>query len=55
MSTAYHPETDGQTERVNLIINQYLRVFCSYAQDDWVKLLATAEFAYNNSLHTATG
>ena len=55
MPTAYHPETDGQTERVNSVINQYLRVFCTYAQDDWVKLLAKAEFAYNNSLHTATG
>ena len=54
-STAYHPETDGQTERVNSVINQYLRVFCSYAQDDWVALLATAEFSYNNTIHTATG
>ena len=49
MSTAYHPETDGQSERVNGVINQYLRVYTSYLQDDWVELLATAEFSYNNS------
>ncbi|PRP74586.1 retrotransposable element protein [Planoprotostelium fungivorum] len=55
LSTAYHPETDGQTERVNSVLNQYLRIFCSYMQDDWVPLLATAEFSYNNSIHTATG
>ncbi|PRP72973.1 retrotransposable element protein, partial [Planoprotostelium fungivorum] len=55
LSTAYHPETDGQMERVNSVLNQYLRIFCSYMQDDWVPLLATAEFSYNNSIHTATG
>lgn len=55
MSTAYHPETDGQSERVNSIVNQYLRVYTSYMQDDWVDKLVTAEFAYNNSVHTATG
>lgn len=49
ISTAYHPETDGQSERVNGVINQYLRVYCTYLQDDWVDLLATAEFSYNNS------
>ncbi|PRP78085.1 hypothetical protein PROFUN_13894 [Planoprotostelium fungivorum] len=55
MSTAYHPQSDSQTERVNSVLNQYLRVYCSYLQDDWVPLLATAEFAYNNSVHTSTG
>ncbi|PRP83763.1 retrotransposable element protein, partial [Planoprotostelium fungivorum] len=50
-----HPQSDGQTERVNSVLNQYLRVYCSYSQDDWVPLLATAEFAYNNSVHTSTG
>lgn len=53
MSTAYHPETDGQSERVNGVINQYLRVYCTYLQDDWVDLLATAEFSYNNSWQAA--
>ena len=51
MSTAFHPQTDGQTERVNQVLEQYLRVFCNYQQDDWQKLLPFAEFAYNNSLH----
>ncbi|PRP72850.1 hypothetical protein PROFUN_17121, partial [Planoprotostelium fungivorum] len=54
MSTAYHPQSDGQTERVNSVLNQYLQVYCSYLQDHWVPLLATAEFAYNNSVHTST-
>ena len=34
-STAYHPQTDGQTERVNQEIEQYLRLFCNWQQDDW--------------------
>ncbi|PRP76470.1 retrotransposable element protein, partial [Planoprotostelium fungivorum] len=55
MSTAYHPQSDSQTERVNSVLNQYLQVYCSYLQDNWVPLLATAEFAYNNLVHTATG
>lgn len=54
MSTGYHPETDGQTEHTNQTLNQYLRVYCSYLHDDWVKLLGTAEFAYNNTVHSAT-
>ncbi|RZK29127.1 MAG: transposase, partial [Hymenobacter sp.] len=54
MSTAYHPETDGQTERVNSVLNQYLRVYCNLLQDNWVQLLPLAEFAYNNSVHSAT-
>ena len=54
LSTAYHPETDGQTERVNQILEQYLRIYINYQQDDWVDLLPIAEFAYNNTPHTAT-
>jgi len=54
LSTAYHPETDGQTERVNQILEQYLRTYINYQQDDWVSLLPLAEFAYNNTPHTAT-
>ena len=54
-STAYHPQTDGQTERVNPVIEQYLRLFTSYRQDDWVEYLPMAEFAYNNSKHSSTG
>src|SRR5437588_5849652 len=49
LSTAYHPQTDGQTERTNGILEQYLRAYVNYQQDNWMELLATAEFAYNNS------
>jgi len=55
MSTAFHPQTDGQTERLNQTIEAYLRSFVNHEQDDWVSLLPTAEFAYNNSTTTATG
>src|SRR5882724_10176251 len=53
-SMAYHPETDGQTERVNQILEQYLQVYINYQQDDWVNLLPLAEFVYNNTSHSAT-
>jgi hypothetical protein len=55
MSTAFHPHTDGQTERVNQVLEAYLREYCSYEQDDWMQLLPLAEYAYNNSFSTATG
>ena len=55
LSTAYHPKTDGQTERVNQILETYLRIYINYQQDDWIPLLPLAEFAYNNATHTATG
>jgi len=54
-STAYHPQTDSQTERVNQEMEQYLRLYCSYQQDDWTKWLPMAKFAYNNWIHSATG
>src|SRR5882724_4959654 len=54
ISTAYHPETDGQTERVNQILEQYLWVYINYQQDDWVNLLPLAEFTYNNTSHSVT-
>lgn len=54
LSTAYHPQTDGQTERVNQILEQYLRSFISYNQDNWTTLLPFAEFSYNSSLHSST-
>jgi len=49
LSTAFHPETDGQTERANATLEQYLRAYCNYQQDDWEKLLPIAEFCYNNT------
>jgi len=54
LSTAFHPQTDGQMERQNQTMEQYLRAFCNYEQDNWVELLALAEFAYNNSVYTST-
>lgn len=54
MSTAYHPQTDGQTERVNQTLEQYLRCYIDVMQDDWDKHLANAEFAYNNAAHEGT-
>lgn len=53
-STAYHPQSDGQTERVNQVLEQYLRMFVNYRQDNWVELLDTAEFTYNNTEHAST-
>jgi len=54
LSTAYHLQTDGQTERVNQELEQYLRVFIDHKQEQWPDWLGTAEFAYNNKIHTAT-
>jgi hypothetical protein len=54
-STAYHPQTDGQTERVNQDAEQYLRIFINYRQDDWKEWLPLAEFSLNDSVHSATG
>ena len=49
LSTAFHPQTDGQTERMNQTIEQYLRIYCNYQQDNWTNLLSLAEFTYNNA------
>ncbi|MBW0466825.1 hypothetical protein O181_006540, partial [Austropuccinia psidii MF-1] len=54
LSTAFHPETDGQTERVNQILEQYLWMYVSYHQDDWHTWLPLDEFAYNNAEHSST-
>jgi len=48
LSTAFHPQTDGQTERTNAILEQYLRGYINYQHDDWCGYLPRAEFAYNN-------
>ena len=54
LSMAYHPETDGQTERTNQELEQYLRMYVNHRQNNWAEWLATAEFAFNNKVHTAT-
>jgi transposase InsO family protein len=54
LSTVFHPETDGQTERVNQVLEQYLRIYCDHQQQNWYELLPLAQFAYNNSTHLST-
>lgn len=54
LSTAFHPETDGQTEIVNQEMERYLRVFCIYNQDDWADWLPMAEFSANNHVNATT-
>jgi hypothetical protein len=54
LSSAYHPQTDGQTEHVNQVLEQYLRCTINYHQDNWVELLPLADFAYNNTLQGST-
>jgi len=54
LSMAYHPQTDGQTERINQELEQYLRVFIDHKQEQWPDWLGTAEFVYNNKIYIAT-
>jgi len=54
MSTAFHPQTDGQTERISASMEQYLRVFVKHQQNDWVQWLPLAEFAANNGISETT-
>lgn len=54
-STAFHPQTDGQTERVNQELEAYLRMFCNHHQNDWDELLPSAEFACANHAHASIG
>ena len=55
LSTAYHPQTDGQIERINQKIGTFLRHYVNYQQDNWTNWLATAEFQYNNKRHAVMG
>lgn len=54
MSSAFHPETDCQTERANAVMEQYLRSYVSHQQDDWVDWLPLAEFTANNAVSETT-
>ena len=53
-STMYHPETDGQTERVNAWVEQYLQIYINHRQTDWVEWLAIVEFAHNQTSTSTT-
>jgi len=55
MSTAFHPQTDGQTERANRTFEDMLRSYCEEDQSNWDELLTPLEFAYNNSCQASTG
>lgn len=55
LSTAYHPQTDGQTERANRTLEEMLRGYVSWAHDDWDQHLAVLELAYNSSIQASTG
>jgi len=54
-SSPYHHQSNGQTERVNSVIEQYLRCFTNYKGTNWNQFLCLAEFSYNNSLQDSTG
>ena len=54
MSTAHHPETDGQTERTIRTLQQILRNYTNYHQDNWEELLPAVEFVYNDAIHDST-
>ena len=54
-TSGYHPEGNGQTERTNQTLKQYLQVYCNYQQSNWSNLLPIAEFAYNNAPNATTG
>ena len=55
LSTAYHPQTNRQTERINQEIGTFLWHYVNYQQDDWTEWLAAAEFAYNDKKHVTMG
>ena len=54
LSIVFHPQTNRQTERVNQELEQYLRMFINYRQEQWSDWLETAEFVYNNKMHSST-
>jgi len=54
ISTVFHPQTDGQTKRVNQELEQYLRIFIDYRQEQWLDWLGIAEFTYDNKAYSST-
>ena len=54
LSTTYHPQTDGETKRVNQEIATYLRMFCQGQPDKWSNFIPMAEFTHNSATHSST-
>ena len=54
LSSTFYPQTDGQIERINQVLEQYLWCSINYQQENWTTYLLLAEFAYNNILHAST-
>jgi hypothetical protein len=55
ISTAYHPQTDGQSERANAQLEQYLHIYGNAEQDDWVELLPMVQYVHNLWVNMSTG
>ncbi|CAF4458630.1 unnamed protein product, partial [Didymodactylos carnosus] len=55
LSTAFHPQTDGQSERLNRTVEEMLRHYVTQQPEKWDETLTQIEFAYNNSIQTSTG
>jgi transposase InsO family protein len=55
MSTTFHPKTDGQTERVNQVMEDMLRMYCLDEPTKWYEYLPLVEFVYNNTHHSSLG
>ncbi|TYK28654.1 reverse transcriptase [Cucumis melo var. makuwa] len=55
ISSSYHPQTDGQTERFNCMLEEYLRHFVNARQKNWVQLLDVAQFYFNAQTSSSTG
>ena len=53
--TAYHPQTNGQTERINQEIGTFLRHYINYQQDNWTEWITAAKFQYNDKKHVVMG
>ena len=54
MSTVFHPQTDGQMERLNCEINQYLRTYINDRQNEWAKWIKITQFVWNNTVSEVT-
>jgi len=54
LPTAFHPQTDGQTKRMNQELEQYVQMFIDHCQEQWPEWLGMAEFTYNNKAHSGT-